>query len=365
MVLITFLPLVFELSLFSLVLYSSHDGAWKIADFGLTSEGTSRRALTTTSARGTSGYRAPELTRPQAKYTNKVDMFALGCVFYELFCKRKAFDSDWEIIDYDLKSGRAERQFPFHSAIVPDKFMQMIGVEIILPLLSLTPHARPSAEVILKISRRLKDIYLTRILLGSSNLYSNLYPLLLKISEHIPELPPKYSDHVSIQGPEKELHSVFLPFLKFLDDVDHPLPFTKPVDQQRQLNNAYESLIEKIYLFEMGPQQHELEDIVKIKSFPDDYLRNAIHELHDAINLFPNQTRLTRHQLHHTRLMFPDTYESSISAKLQDEYEKLSSLTMEPRDQFILLALMDIELRVLAAKEHMISMMAEIDDAWA
>jgi hypothetical protein len=244
--------------------------------------------------------------------------------------------------------------------------MERIGAEIILPLLSLTPHARPSAEVLLKICTRLKDIdFWTHVVPLPDHLYFNLYPLLLKISEQIPELPPKYSEHVSIQGPEKELHSVFLPFLKFLDDVDHPFPFTKPVSRQRQLNNANESLIEKIYLFEMGPQQHELEDVVKIKSFPEDYLRNAIHELHDAINLFPNQTRLTRHQLHHTRLMFPDSYESSISAKLQDEFEKLSSLTMEPRDQFRLLALMDIELRVLAAKEHMISMMAEIDDAWA
>src|SRR5271168_2630890 len=99
------------------------------------------RALSTTSARGTSGYRAPELTRPQAKYTNKVDLFALGCVFYELFCKRKAFDSDWDIIDYARESGRDELQFSFHGALFPDNFMEMISIEIILALLSLKPHA--------------------------------------------------------------------------------------------------------------------------------------------------------------------------------------------------------------------------------
>jgi len=363
MVLITFLPLIFEPSLFSLVLYSSRAEALKIADFGLTSEGTSRRALTTTSARGTSGYRAPELTRPQAKYTNKVDLFALGCVFYELFCKRKAFDSDWDIISYDLKSRREERQFSFHSAFVPDKFMQRIGVEIILPLLSLTPHARPSAEILLKISRRLKFIYLTHIVRLPWNRPSRLYPLLLNISQNIPEIPPKYSHHVSIQGPEKELHSVFLPLFNFLADVDNKFPFTKPVSRQIPLNDTYEFLIEKIYVFEMEPQ-HLLEDIVKVKSFTD-YLRNAIHELHNAINLFANQIRFTRHELHETKLIFPDSYESSISSKLQGEWWKLSNMMAEPREQFRLFALMDFQLRVLAAKEHMISMLAEIDDAWA
>src|SRR5277367_2905440 len=71
---------------------------WKIADFGLTSEATSR-AHTTRYARGTPCYRAPELLR-EGLYTNKVDIFAMGCILFELVGGRKPFRGDFDVETY-------------------------------------------------------------------------------------------------------------------------------------------------------------------------------------------------------------------------------------------------------------------------
>ena len=79
------------------VLYSAKQQIWKVADFGITQEGTSRTPLITASSRGTSSYRAPELLTDSPAYTNKVDVFAFGCVVFEIFTGRKRFSSDWEV----------------------------------------------------------------------------------------------------------------------------------------------------------------------------------------------------------------------------------------------------------------------------
>src|SRR5947207_315012 len=80
-----------------LVLYSHRSKCWKITDFGFTAEGTSKRAHTTRLARGSSSYWAPELLAEIAQYTNKVDIWALGCILYELVCGKRAFAGDWAV----------------------------------------------------------------------------------------------------------------------------------------------------------------------------------------------------------------------------------------------------------------------------
>lgn len=91
------------------VLFSLKDNAWKIADFGLLSEGTSRHCKTTHYARGTSGYRAPELVREDASYNNKVDIWALGCILYELATRRRAFANDYTVLDFATGNGARPR----------------------------------------------------------------------------------------------------------------------------------------------------------------------------------------------------------------------------------------------------------------
>ncbi len=83
--------------IYSLVLFSEEDNTWKIADFGFLSEGTSSMFQSTQDGRGTTGYRAPELLRETSVFNSKVDIWALGCILYELvFCK-KAFSDDYEV----------------------------------------------------------------------------------------------------------------------------------------------------------------------------------------------------------------------------------------------------------------------------
>jgi len=67
---------------------------WKVADFGITTPGTSKNLIATNEKRGTLHYLAPELIAAQPgvpSYTNKVDIWSLGAILYELFTRRRAF----------------------------------------------------------------------------------------------------------------------------------------------------------------------------------------------------------------------------------------------------------------------------------
>lgn len=52
-------------------------------------------------------YRAPELIKEHSKYTNKVDIFALGCILFELITGgKKAFAHDFIIREYSLSASK-------------------------------------------------------------------------------------------------------------------------------------------------------------------------------------------------------------------------------------------------------------------
>jgi serine/threonine protein kinase len=126
-----------------LVLYSL--AGWKIADFGLTSEGTSRLFYTTTGARGTACYRAPELLQfPKATYNNKVDIWSMGCIMYEIIFGRKAFNNDWEV----FKHSESSEPTRFPNAIFDGYADTDISQELALisEMLSFDPSYRPAAR---------------------------------------------------------------------------------------------------------------------------------------------------------------------------------------------------------------------------
>lgn len=121
------------------------DRKWKIADFGLTQEGTSRRVHSTKYARGTASYRAPELVRQvedNFKYTNKVDIWALGCIFYEVVFGKKTFADDFAVLQY--QSGNP-LHLPTHSATVNDATTLNFLLHLIEQMLELNPRQRPKA----------------------------------------------------------------------------------------------------------------------------------------------------------------------------------------------------------------------------
>jgi serine/threonine protein kinase len=79
---------------------------WKITDFGFTSEGVST-AKTTLYGRGTSGYRAPELlglASERPRFSNRSDIWALGCVFHEIVAGDRLFGDDFATFQYKIAS---------------------------------------------------------------------------------------------------------------------------------------------------------------------------------------------------------------------------------------------------------------------
>lgn len=131
-----------------IVLYSHNDNAWKIADFGLTKAGTSKTLLTTKGASGTEGYRAPELLRDM-KYNNKVDIFAMGCILYELVCGQKAFRNDFDVREWSF--GHEEKRLPDHD--LPQELAIDTISNLVARSLRREPSDRPSSKEVCGILR--------------------------------------------------------------------------------------------------------------------------------------------------------------------------------------------------------------------
>jgi len=117
-----------------------------VADFGLTSEGTSKSPHHTEFARGTPGYRAPELLQEgEAVYTNKVDIWALGCILYQLVVGIKPFASDIAVLDhYRLGSSLDIKVDEMLNADLAS-----LSVKAIHEMLQTNPASRPTASTLL------------------------------------------------------------------------------------------------------------------------------------------------------------------------------------------------------------------------
>jgi serine/threonine protein kinase len=122
-----------------------HNYMWKLADFGLTSQGTSNRLVTTHFSRGKPGYRAPELlgissTKPS--YSNKSDIWSLGCLLYEFLVGQKPFPDDFAVREYALSAKTRTKVL----SLIPTA----LGFDkVILPMLEVEPLKRPAAKEIL------------------------------------------------------------------------------------------------------------------------------------------------------------------------------------------------------------------------
>jgi serine/threonine protein kinase len=128
----------------TLVLYCSLNKTWKLTDFGFTSEGISS-AKTTLYGRGTSGYRAPELLdfRPgKIQFSNRSDIWALGCIFHEIIHGRRLFENDFETFKYK-ESSETELTLTYSFGNV---FWDSVFSEWAKHLLSKVASARPTAK---------------------------------------------------------------------------------------------------------------------------------------------------------------------------------------------------------------------------
>jgi serine/threonine protein kinase len=115
----------------------------------------SSNARPSAAGRGTEGYRAPELMTEQPAYTDKVDIWAIGCIMYELVTGRKCFVNDVQIWNYYVGTNRLEPiQYPsiFEGQDVSPA--RLIG-----EALRRDPRQRPSARQLVRHFQDLRVVF--------------------------------------------------------------------------------------------------------------------------------------------------------------------------------------------------------------
>ena len=134
-----------------LVLLSVDARAWKITDFGLTFEGTSRIKYTTQNSRGTQGYRAIEMLKLEEQepgYVSKAsDIWALGCIFFELAFQSKAFSNDLAVWDYVYRTHKLDGQ----RSLEVNELVAVCVRELIKRTLEVDWWKRPTAGDVLQL----------------------------------------------------------------------------------------------------------------------------------------------------------------------------------------------------------------------
>jgi serine/threonine protein kinase len=127
------------------VLYSKRDSVWKLADFGFATQANSRSLKFSRDGKGTDCYRAPELlSEDNRSYTNKVDIWSLGCILYELAVGRKAFSSDFETFQFQYKMKTLEVELDQYFG---ETCKELIRTDVAI-MLEIDPTLRPSATTL-------------------------------------------------------------------------------------------------------------------------------------------------------------------------------------------------------------------------
>ena len=138
------------------VLYSTTDKVWKLADFGLSSNQSGFKAVADEWGMGTPGYRSPELLTPEdSSFTNKSDIWALGCIVYEMVSGVRAFQSDWQVMEYAASAKiKASSNFVRLAGAI-DPYVSGFNLSSadhewiskrLISALSIDPTARPTAS---------------------------------------------------------------------------------------------------------------------------------------------------------------------------------------------------------------------------
>ena len=115
-------------------IFISKDYKIKIGDFGISKQ-LKTHTKNATTKKGTFNYMAPELIKNE-KYTNKIDIWALGCILYELCTLNQCFNGIMELINIE------EKNYGKISSKYYNKDLQ----NIIYALLEINPIKRPNIE---------------------------------------------------------------------------------------------------------------------------------------------------------------------------------------------------------------------------
>ena len=133
------------------MLFSERDDCWKLTDFGSASLATSKGLVTTSLARGTASYRAPEVLK--YKSNSRTDIFGLGCIIFEIITTKRLFSGDWEVQEYAQKGNPI---FPDRWPIATQGSRLYDLGQLTSTLLSVEPRERPGAAEALRQLLRLR-----------------------------------------------------------------------------------------------------------------------------------------------------------------------------------------------------------------
>ena len=126
------------------ILYDSEgpNGVLKIADFGVSRVLTHPQELLSTIV-GSVTYQAPEVLAGQ-KYSDKCDIYSLGCILYTLLCGFPPFDDERPDCKMMIMAGRLEFPSPEWDAICAE------AKDLIQKMMEINPANRFSADEVLK-----------------------------------------------------------------------------------------------------------------------------------------------------------------------------------------------------------------------
>lgn len=133
---------------------------WKIADFGLTVDidGTTNQQAETKFGRGSLGYRAPELYVDEDEpgyYSRKSDIWALGCILFEIATTKKAFLND--LVAFQFPLPESDKKWLCKVMEVGDEGTGSILIGLVLATLEVDISKRPSAKLLLDYLKTLRD----------------------------------------------------------------------------------------------------------------------------------------------------------------------------------------------------------------
>ena len=128
----------------------THSGKLKLSDFGLAVVVAAQRITAAGKTMGTFHYMAPEQIRGKPPVSNRTDLYALGCVFFEMLTGNPPFDADSaaEVLHKHLKETP-----PRVRDLEPDCPIELDL--LIRDLLQKDPEARPASAGI--VAERLKS----------------------------------------------------------------------------------------------------------------------------------------------------------------------------------------------------------------
>lgn len=128
---------------------------WKIADFGFTQENGTQHGMTTENGRGTGGFRAPEILHPHGSVNKNSDIWAFGCILYQLVSGNKAFANDDDTWDC-----MTSKKMPYLSSSDTEAlsgFFKSYILQLIDAMFAIEWWKRPEARDILKVLNMLAD----------------------------------------------------------------------------------------------------------------------------------------------------------------------------------------------------------------